>query len=255
MFRKIGNLGRLAGVDASGFVQYVGGLPRYFRDVRTYQKSQQPGTRFPFRWLSAKPLTRDYSDAAGTAGGHYFNQDLWAARAIFKTRPSSHVDIGSRVDGFVSNVLTFMPVTVIDVRPLKSEVEGLTFILDDATEMKKFEDNSVESLSCLHAMEHFGLGRYGDPIDPDSCFKGMESLARVLKPGGKLYFSVPSGRERLEFNAHRVFCPDTILESFSSLELTSFSAVSDDNKFIPNTSPDLIKNAHFACGMFEFTKN
>lgn len=254
MLRKLGNLGRLAGMDAVGFVQYVGGIPRYLRDVRTYKKSQQPGSRFPFRWASAKPLTRDYYDSAGTASGHYFNQDLWAARAIFKAQPGSHVDIGSRVDGFVGHVLSFMPVTAIDVRPLESHVEGLTFIQDDATEMATFEDGSVESMSCLHAMEHFGLGRYGDPIDPNSCFKGMKSLARILKPGGRLYFSVPSGRERLEFNAHRVFCPDTILDAFSELELASFSAVTDNDEFVPHTSPDLIKGAKFACGMFEFTK-
>ena len=254
MLRKFGNLGRLAGVDAVGFARYVSGIPRFLRDVRTYKKSLKPNYRFQFYWKSAKPLTGYYYDTAGTASGHYFSQDLWASRAIFKMRPATHIDIGSRVDGFVSNVLTFMPVTVIDIRPMKSHVDGLTFLQEDATEMSKFEDNSVESISCLHAMEHFGLGRYGDPIDADSCFKGMRSLARVLKPEGRLYFSVPSGRERLEFNAHRVFYPDTVLEAFEALKLVSFSAVTDDNQFVPSTTPKLIQDAHFACGMFEFTK-
>ncbi len=255
MIKKFSNLGRLAGFDPMGFAQYVGGIPRFLRDARAYRKIHKAQTPFPLRWSGIKPLTRDFRDSAGTAKGHYFYQDLWAAKSVFAASPSSHVDIGSRIDGFVGHVLSFMPVTVIDVRPLESEVEGLTFIQDDATEMSTFDDNSIESLSSLHAIEHFGLGRYGDPIDPNSCFKAMASLARVLKPGGRLYFSGPVGRERLEFNAHRVFCPDTVMQGFSSLQLVSFACVKDDGEFVRNTTPDSVRNSHFACGMFEFTKD
>ncbi len=58
------------------------------------------------------------------AGGHYFHQDLWAAKKIFKRRPMTHVDIGSRVDGFVAHLLVFMPVTAVDIRYLDSNIEG-----------------------------------------------------------------------------------------------------------------------------------
>jgi Caenorhabditis protein of unknown function, DUF268 len=95
--------------------------------------------------------------------------------------------------------------------------------------------NSVESLSSLHAAEHFGLGRYSDPIDLDACFKFMDSLQTVLAPAGRLYFSVPVGRERVEFNAHRVFSPLTILRRFSLLQLESFSFVGDDGAIRQNT--------------------
>ena len=64
---------------------------------------------------------------------------------------------------------------------------------------------STDSLSCLHALEHFGLGRYGDPVDYDGYLKGFDNLYRILKPGGRLYFSVPMGPQRIEFDAHRVF--------------------------------------------------
>jgi len=59
-----------------------------------------------------------------------------------------------------------MPVEVVDIRPLNDIVDGLSFIRENATLLPRFENDSIESLSCLHAAEHFGLGRYGDSIDP-----------------------------------------------------------------------------------------
>jgi predicted SAM-dependent methyltransferase len=147
-----------------------------------------------------------------------------------------------------------MPVTAIDIRSLESSINGLSFVQDDATELGRIESNSIDSLSTLHAAEHFGLGRYSDPIDPLACFKFMRSLQRVLAPGGRLYFSVPIGRERVEFNAHRVFAPKTILNAFSVLQLVSFSFVGDDGRFYEDIDPLAIPESNMACGLFEFTK-
>jgi SAM-dependent methyltransferase len=148
-----------------------------------------------------------------------------------------------------------MPVTVIDVRPLESSVTGLTFIQTDATYLKDIPDNSVESLSSLHAIEHFGLGRYGDPIDPEACFKAMQTLVRILKPGGRLYFSVPIGIERVQFNANYIFSPDTILNAFQSLELVSFGIINENGEFFENVSPHDYRDYKMVCGLFEFKKN
>jgi hypothetical protein len=209
---------------------------------------------FRLRFTDAFPILTDRYASAGHAEGHYFHQDLWAAKKIFQERPDAHIDIGSRVDGFVAHVLAFMPVTVLDIRPLVSRVDGLTYLQDDATSLSMLQDNSVSSLSSLHAAEHFGLGRYSDPIDPYACFKFMDSLQRVLAPRGKLYFSVPVGRERVEFNAHRVFSPRTILKQFRLLRLESFSFVGDDGALYPNTEPLALPDSEMACGLFEFTK-
>ncbi len=160
---------------------------------------------FAFHIKDAFPILTDLDAEAGVAGGHYFHQDLWAARKIFERRPKQHLDIGSRTDGFVAHLLVFMPVTIVDIRPMESNIQGLTFFQDDAAELRNVPSDSVDSLSTLHVAEHFGLGRYSDPIDPAACFRFMASLQRVLSPGGRLYFSVPVGRERVEFNAHRVF--------------------------------------------------
>lgn len=209
---------------------------------------------FRIRFTDAFPILTDLSASAGLAQGHYFHQDLWAAKKIFREQPKSHVDVGSRIDGFVAHLLAFMPVTVIDIRPLVSKIDGLTYLQDDATSLSMLEANSVPSLSSLHAAEHFGLGRYADPIDPEACFKFIDSLQRVLAPNGRLYFSVPVGRERVEFNAHRVFSPSTILGRFSSLRLESFSFVGDDGALYPNTDPLALPESEMACGLFEFTK-
>jgi hypothetical protein len=227
--------------------------PAFLGSLRRYQ---QMNTRRSFRATVTDlfPILTDRAESAGTIGGHYFHQDLWAARKIFARTPVQHIDIGSRIDGFVAHLLAFMPVTVIDIRPLQSQLKGLSFFQDDATELARLADGGVDSVSSLHAAEHFGLGRYSDPIDPNACFKFMAALERVLAPGGRLYFSVPIGRERVEFNAHRVFAPQTVLEAFSKLRLVSFSFVGDDGALYENADPLALPHSELACGLFEFTK-
>lgn len=243
----------ITGFHARTLIKSLAATPMFLSSWFKYQRlNSKPEFRLKIR--DAFPILTDRSASAGLADGPYFHQDLWAARKIFRTRPEQHVDIGSRVDGFVAHVLAFMPVTVVDIRPLVSRVPGLTFLQDDATSLSMLTENSVASLSSLHAAEHFGLGRYSDPIDPEACFKFMDSLQRVLAINGKLYFSVPVGRERVEFNAHRVFSPRTILARFTQLQLQSFSYVADDGSLHENTSPLALPTSEMACGLFEFTK-
>jgi hypothetical protein len=229
-------------------------LPVYFRDAIRYRRLNSRAS-LRIRLRDVFPILTDMNDSAGVAGGHYFHQDLWAARKIFLRHPAEHLDIGSRVDGFIAHLLAFMPVTVVDIRPMTSNIPGLTFFQDDASDLANIPSRSVQSLSTLHAAEHFGLGRYTDPIDPSACFKFMSALERVLAPGGRLYFSVPVGRERLEFNAHRVFAIGTILESFPELELVSFSYVGDDGSLYEDKDPATMPPSELACGLFEFTRS
>jgi hypothetical protein len=147
-----------------------------------------------------------------------------------------------------------MPITLIDIRPLESFLEGLTFVQADATTLDMIADASVESLSSLHAVEHFGLGRYGDPIDPTAPFKAMQTMARVIQPGGRLYFSVPIGRQRLQFNGQRVFSPVRVLSHLQPLRLVSFAAVDDIGAFREAANPEDFAEANCACGLYEFTK-
>jgi len=209
---------------------------------------------FNVRYLDLYPIYRDRFELAGDAKGHYFHQDLWAAKEIFHESPTHHIDIGSRIDGFISHLLIFRNVTVIDVRPLESLVDGLTFKQGDITRLD-FEDDSLESVSCLHAIEHIGLGRYGDKLDYDGWEKGLKELARVLKPGGNLYLGVPIGRERVCFNAHRVFSPKTICNAVHSLNLVSFSYVDDHGNLQKGSlNFDDLPMLEYGCGLFKFKK-
>jgi SAM-dependent methyltransferase len=251
--RRIHNLLESYGIDGQKFLTSARNTPRFLRTLAEYRAKTSSGV-FTFEPRYAMPILHEFSDPAGAASGHYFYQDLWAARKIYAARPATHLDIGSRIDGFVTHLLTFMPVTVIDIRPLQNTVKGLTFIQADATNLLGIQDNSIESLSSLHAIEHFGLGRYGDPVEPEACFRAIEALVRVLKPGGRLYFSAPIGAERLEFNAHRVFAPTTLLSRMNELRLVEFAAVDDAGRFLASATPNAFSHATFACGLFEYTK-
>ena len=117
-----------------------------------------------------------------------------------------------------------------------------------------FHDSSIESLSCLHVAEHIGLGRYGDPLDPQGTEKAAKELARVLAKDGFLYFALPIGKQAVYFNAHRVHNPLTIIEYFKDLKLAEFSAISDNGHFVFNAKPEDFVNANYSCGCFKFTK-
>jgi SAM-dependent methyltransferase len=243
----------ITGIDVLRMISGMRGVPPFLRDARAYSRLK-PRESLRLRWTELFPIFHERFEKAGATSGHYFHQDLWAAKKIYQRGPQKHVDVGSRVDGFVAHVLVFMPITVVDIRDLDSKLQGLSFLRDDATQMAEFDDDSVDSLSSLHAAEHFGLGRYSDPVDPEACFNFMRSLQRVLCPGGRLYFSLPIGRERVEFNAHRVFDPATILSTFDQLTLHSFSYVDDRGDLHENVDVSSMPQSECACGLFEFTK-
>lgn len=232
----------------------VRGVPVYLRNLIQYYRSTNSYSKFAIKLKYLFPVYSDRYMDAGSATGHYFHQDVWAAKKIFSDNPVLHIDIGSRIDGFVAHLLVFRPVTVIDVRVLTSNVEGLTFIRGDVTNLD-FVDDSLESVSSLHAIEHIGLGRYGDHIAYDGWEKSLLEIQRVLKPGGKFYLGVPVGDERLCFDAHRIFNVMTILDAMSQMELIDFSYVDDQGDYFElglkiNDVPDM----QYGCGLFEFKK-
>jgi len=160
------------------------------------------------------PCLHDRYEEGGATNSDYFWQDLLVARRIFEASPTKHVDVGSRVDGFVAHVASFRNVEVFDVRPIATKIPGVTFhqadFMDSST-LPITDSGYCDSISCLHALEHFGLGRYGDPINQLGYRLGFINMVKLLKPLGTMYLSVPIGEERVEFNANWIFDPKTIL--------------------------------------------
>lgn len=226
-------------------------------DARTYTEMNRR-RNFDIKEEYMWPVIRDKYAVAGKVD-NYFWQDLWAARLVIESGVRCHLDIASRLDGFIAHLLAFgMDVTMIDVREFPEKIEHLHTIVDDATNLSQIPDNSIESLSALCSLEHFGLGRYGDPIDPEACFKCFNNIQKKLKKGGRLYLSLPIGKERLEFNAHRVFYPSTIIECFASLKLQEFSCTSQGkieyNVNVHKYDNDL-HNGNYRYGLFYFMKS
>lgn len=194
------------------------------------------------------------------SSGHYFHQDLLVASLIFKNNPIKHVDIGSRIDGFVAHVASFREIEVIDIRKLSNAGPNINFrrynLIDKNFDIKDYCD----SISCLHVMEHFGLGRYGDEINYHGHLVAWENIYKMLKHDGKLYFSVPIGRQRIEFNAHRVFSINYLIDLIGDrYKICSFSYVDDigdlhRNVALKNENVDKNFSCSYGCGIFELTK-
>src|SRR5580698_4842982 len=237
----------------------AGEIPQFLRDYGELKRQQkQSPVSFPFGELY--PCLDDRSDNAGTAKGHYFHQDLLVARRIFANAPRLHIDVGSRVDWFVAHVAAYREIEVFDVRPLTSNIPNVRFKqVDLMVPLSRALEGYCDSVSCLHALEHFGLGRYGDTVDFEGHLKGLANLKGVLAKGGKLYLSVPIGPQRIEFNAHRVFAVSTLLDLVSDMRVDRFSYVDDKGDLHENAAltKDAVANnfgCRYGCGILELTK-
>ncbi len=244
----------------SRFLQRMRSLSVYRSNRRELLK-QGESAKYLFEMGKPYPCLDDRYQSSGTAKGHYFHQDLHVARRIFEGKPDKHLDVGSRVDGFIAHVASFREITILDIRPLIGKIPNVSFsqcnIMGDLAPALV---ESTDSLSCLHTLEHFGLGRYGDPVNYDGYLEGYNNLYRILRPGGKLYLSVPIGPLRIEFDAHRVFSMAFLLELVSGgFEVDAFSYVDDKGDFYPDVGIEGAGvesnfNCVFGCGIFELTK-
>ena len=239
------------------------GMLRIQRDLRKFNSQARKSTYLD-KFLIGKqaPVYTDFLDSAGVSSGHYFHQDLFFAREIFRASPLEHFDVGSRIDGFVAHLASFREVNIFDIRPLLYPVKGINFVQLDIMDTKKvLSFPKIYSLSCLHTVEHFGLGRYGDSIDFDGWELGLNNLTTLLHPGGRFYFSVPIAKiQRVEFNAHRIFNPRFLTERLlQDFEIEKTAAVRDNGIIDP--AADLTDgffldkfNDGYGCGLWVLTK-
>lgn len=219
------------------------------------RRSRSLGQRFPMHWEDCLPCL---DDATGTTGfdRHYVYHLSWAARVIAEDPPDIHVDIGSLVY-FPTILSAFVQVEFYDFRPADLHLDNMVSAAADLTGLP-FADRSIRSLSCMHTVEHVGLGRYGDPLDPEGDRKAMAELQRVIAPGGSLLFVVPIGAPRIVFNAHRIYGYGQVVEAFPELELAEFALIPEDPRrggLIRHADPALAGLERYGCGCFRFRRS
>jgi SAM-dependent methyltransferase len=183
---------------------------------------------------------------------HYTHHPAWAARKVAEIRPEKHVDISS-ILSFSTIISAFVPTEFYDYRPAEFHQPGFSTGFADLTKLP-FDDNAIASLSCMHTVEHIGLARYGDPLDPQGDLKAIAELKRVLAPGGSLLFVTPVGRPRIEFNGHRIYSYEQIAEYFAPLTLKEFSLIPDEGGILTHADPALVARQSYGCGCFWFIK-
>jgi hypothetical protein len=251
---------KIFGVDLLHIFRSVKSVPFYLSSYMAL-KTQEKKTNHQFKIRMNYPCLNDRATNSGVANGHYFHQDLYIASCIFKDNPKRHIDIGSRVDGFVAHVASYRNIEVFDVRPLVSAHSNIIFNqLDLTCDLPTEYVECTDSLSCLHAIEHIGLGRYGDVIDYMGHITALSNLVKMLEPNGKLYLSAPIGPQRIEFNAHRVFSVSYFYNMLKNegLVVKNTSVVNDSGDFLSGVNIDdgFINNfgCKYGCIIFETSK-
>lgn len=235
----------------------MGLLKKYIRKAKFAKNFQLKrhaleNNRFVMAWDDRYPCLNDATSNTGF-DTHYLFHTAWAARILAKTKPKLHIDISSCLR-FVSLVSAFIPVHFYDYRPAELNLSGLQSSRADLMNLP-FDDDSVESISCMHVVEHIGLERYGDPFDPNGDLKAIAELKRVLAVNGHLLFVVPLGANAvIQYNAHRIYTYQQVLNYFPELKLVNFSYINDAGTYLENAQEIDTSGQIYGCGCFCFTK-
>jgi len=228
-------------------------IPFVLKDYAAF-KAADKSKRFPIRLKNFYPQIKDKTIKTGF-DRHYVYHTSWAARKVKEINPIKHIDISSSLY-FCGIVSAFTDVDFYDYRPADLKLSGLRS-LEGNLHALPFDTNSVLSISCMHTVEHIGLGRYGDPIDSEGDIKAINELKRVTMLGGNILFVTPVGQPKIEFNAHRIYSYEQIVKYFEGFELKEFSLIPEHAEaggIITNANPDMVKSETYGCGCFWFVK-
>lgn len=248
--RKILYFLRQLGLDPVRTLSAFRGVHRFMIDLYKFFKLSSNKKE-----LKLSPVLLDFNANAGSSDGHYFWQDLIAAQWIFSINSKSHLDVGSRIDGFIAHLLTFRAVTLLDIRPASIDIPNLSIVIGDAQQNLNQKIGKFHSVSSLHSLEHFGLGRYGDPIDPFGHNKGLQAISECVEQGGSLFVSFPIGKPETQFNEQRILDPLWPLEELPEFHLHKFVLIPWKGAPQENMLPsDVDKSIIGQAGLYWFKK-
>ena len=156
--------------------------------------------------LYSKELINEYIKKIQRKETFYYGEtDLWLYQALEKypIRGKDVAIVGSTIPWYESIIIAY------GGRP--TTIEYNTIVTDD----KRFTPITVEEFNqnprkfdvilSISSIEHDGLGRYGDPINPKGDLEFMARAKKLLKEDGAMILAVPFGRDCLCWNAHRIY--------------------------------------------------
>jgi hypothetical protein len=162
---------------------------------------------------------------------YYGYTDLWLYAVLDKYKEfvegKSVAVIGSNVPWYESVVLAYQGnPTTIEYNKIVSDDSRLTLLTVNEYDQNPEQYDVILSISSI---EHDGLGRYGDPIDPFGDFKAMERMKKMLTTGGLLFLAVPVGQDCLVWNAHRVYGKIRLPRLFEGWEVVDSSGFQEND--------------------------
>jgi len=145
-------------------------------------------------------------DESGSHPGNHVDYECaFASHHIARITPQKILDVGSYRLWIIGLLANYSVVTV-DARERKTYLTNEQAITCDAKDIK-YPSNSFDVVTSLCAIEHFGLGRYGDEFDLSADKTAFEEMVRVLRPQGHLIYTTTITRAdpSLAFNAARTY--------------------------------------------------
>jgi hypothetical protein len=204
-----------------------------FQELRSIVK-HRPRATIPrklqrgFTMDGTLPILYQYRDGSQTASLRYSSEVIAATRSRIGRRELGHY---GKVDAWLYEALDKYPLNGLAVAVMGSADQGFgpwyeCICLEYGAEPTTIDYNTVDFMDAkiqflkapikfpspefdaalsISSFEHDGLGRYGDPLDPDADLKAMNRMKKTIKPGGLLYLTVPVGIDKVVFNVHRIY--------------------------------------------------
>jgi SAM-dependent methyltransferase len=235
-------------------VQQIVRYAQFSRDYVRFTQQSAASTGLTVTWSDRFPCLAD-NQATHEYDRHYILHVAWAIRVLKEMQPAQHVDIGSTL-AFATVLSAYVPTEYCDLRALRIDLPQLSTRIGDLTALP-YADGSLNSVSCMHVLEHVGLGRYGDRLDAAGDAQAIAELQRVVAPGGHLLLVVPVGIPKVRFNAHRIYSSTALVQRFAQMRLVEFAYIPTDpsrGDIIQGARPEDTANEPYACACFIFAK-